>query len=89
MVRTIAHISGTIAMLLTSILWLLLLSAGRADRLIDSLAGAENEYKIVFGAGLLAVALALVAAVRGARWWFVGLAFSTGTLAFFTYVLSR
>jgi hypothetical protein len=76
-------------MLLTSLLWLSLLDAGRADRLVDHLAGAENEYKIVLGTALLAVILAFVAAIRGARWWLLGLAFSVATLGFFTYTLSR
>ncbi|MGZ4816958.1 MAG: hypothetical protein ACXVZV_16210 [Terriglobales bacterium] len=58
------------------------------DRLADNLAGARNEFKVVLGAGLLAVVLALVAAIRAAKWWFVGLAFSLGTLGFFTYALS-
>ena len=76
-------------MLLTSLLWFSLLDARRADRFIDNLAGAESEYKIVLGAGIFAVVLALVAAIRGARWWFLGFAFSAATLGFFTYTLSR
>lgn len=76
-------------MLLTGLLWLSLLDAGRADRFIDNLAGAESEYKIVLGAALSTVVLVLVAAIRGARWWFLGLVFSVGTLGFFTYSLSR
>lgn len=76
-------------MLLTSLLWLSLLNAGRADRFIDNLAGAESEYKIVLGAGLSAVVLVLVAAIRGAKWWLLGFAFSAGTLGFFTCTLSR
>ena len=76
-------------MLLTSLLWLSLLDAGRADRVVDSLVGAHNEYKIVLGTALLAVTLAFVAAVRGAKGWLLGLAVSVGTLGFFTYALSR
>jgi hypothetical protein len=76
-------------MLLTSLLWLSLLDAGKADRVVDNLAGAQNEYKIVLGIALLAVALAFVAAIRGAKGWFLGLAVSVGTLGFFTYALSR
>ncbi len=89
MARAFANLLGTIAMLLTGLLWLSLLSAGRADRIIDGLAGAQNEYKVVLGAAFLAVVLVLVAATRGAKWWFVGLAFSVGTLGFFTYALAR
>ena len=76
-------------MLITSLLWFSLLDARKADRIVNSLAGADNEYKVVLGAGLLAVVLAFVAAIRGAKWWFMGLALSMGTLGFFTYTLSR
>jgi len=89
MARALAHLLGTIGMLLTSLLWLSLLEAGRADRFVDDLAGAKNEYKVVLGAALLAVVFVFVAAIRGARWWLFGLAFSVGTLGFFTYALSR
>lgn len=75
-------------MLLTTVLWLLLLNAGKADRFVNSLAGSHNEYKVVLGAGLLAVLFAFVATMRGAKWWVFGLAFSVATLAFFTYSLS-
>ena len=74
---------------LTSLLWLSLLDAGRADRVVDNLEGAQNEYKVVLGTALLAVALAFVAAIRGAKGWLLGLAVSVGTLGFFTYALSR
>ncbi len=76
-------------MLLTSLLWLSLLDPGRADHFIDNLAGAESEYKIVLGTAISAVILGLVAAIRGAKWWFLGFAFSAATLGFFTYTLSR
>ena len=76
-------------MLLTTLLWLALPQAGRADRLVDKLGGAQNEYMIALGTGLLAVVSVFVAAVRGAKWWCIGLAFSVGTLGFFTYALSR
>jgi len=76
-------------MLLTSLLWFLLLGAGRADRFVNNLAGARNEYKVVLGTALLAVVFVFVAAIRGARWWLFGLALSVGTLGFFTYALSR
>ena len=89
MVRTFANLLGTTGLLLTGLLWLSLLDAGRIDLLIDGLVGAHNEYKFVFGTAFLAVVLTFVAAIRGARWWFVGLAFSVGTLGFFTYALSR
>ena len=89
MSRAYAHLLGTIAMLLTLLLWLALLDVGTADRLVDRLAGPQNEYKIVLGTGLLAVVLAFVAAVRGAKGWLAGLALSLGTLGFFTYALSR
>ena len=62
MTRALAHLAGAVAILLTSLLWLSLFHAGNADRLVDNLAGAENEYKIVLGAGLLAVILLFVAA---------------------------
>lgn len=89
MPRALAHLSGTIAMLLTGLIWLSLLDAGRADRLVDNLAGAANEYRVVLGAAFLAVILVFIAAIRGARWWFLGLAFPAGTLGFLTYTLSR
>ena len=89
MTRAFAHLMGTIAMLLTTLLWLSLLQAGRADRMVDNLVGSQNEYKIVLGVALLAVMLGFVAAIRGAKWWFLGLAFSVGTLGFFTYALSK
>jgi hypothetical protein len=62
---------------------------GRADRLADNLAGFRNEYRVVLGAGLLAVILSFVAAIRAARWWYVAVVYSLGTLAVFTYALSR
>jgi len=49
-------------MLLTTLLWLCLLDASRADRIADNLAGFRNEYRVVLGAGLLAVILSFVAA---------------------------
>jgi hypothetical protein len=55
---------------------------------VNSLAGPQHEYKIVLGVALLATVLALVASIRGSRWWCVGLALSSATLAFFTYRLS-
>jgi len=85
----LAYALGAIGLLLTSLLWLSLLDAGRVDRLVDRLAGAQHEYKIVLGTGFLAVALVFVAAIRGTKWWFFGLAFSVATLGFFMYTLSR
>ncbi|HXX01073.1 MAG TPA: hypothetical protein VEJ00_07660 [Candidatus Acidoferrales bacterium] len=89
MARAFAHLAGAIAMLLTSLLWVALLHGGKADRFLDDLAGAQNEYKVVLGTALLAVILAFVAAIRADRRWFLGVAFSVGTLGFFTYALSR
>ncbi|HXJ90628.1 MAG TPA: hypothetical protein VMS18_27715 [Candidatus Binatia bacterium] len=89
MARTVAHLLGTVGVLLTSLLWLSLLNVSKADRFVNSLSGSQNEYKIVLGAGFLAVVFAFAAAVRGARWWFIGLLFSVGTLGFFTYSLSH
>jgi hypothetical protein len=39
-------------MLLSMLLWLSLLNPPRADHLVDSLAGPQQEYKIVLGAAL-------------------------------------
>jgi peptidoglycan biosynthesis protein MviN/MurJ (putative lipid II flippase) len=89
MSRPFAHLAGTISMLLTMILWLCLLDPGKADRMVDNLAGFRNEYRVVLGAGLAAVLLSWVAAIRAARWWYVGVMCSLGTLGFFTYALSR
>jgi hypothetical protein len=75
-------------MLLTMLLWLSLLNPPKADRLVDSLAGSQHEYKIVLGAALLATVFSFVAAIRGSKWWYIGMALSSGTLAFFTYHLS-
>jgi len=88
MPRALAHLAGTISMLLTMRLWLSLLDPDKADRIVDNLAGFRNEYRVVLGAGLLAVLLSLVAAIRAAR-WYVAVMCSLGTLGFFTYVLSR
>jgi hypothetical protein len=87
--RALAHVAGTISLLLTTLLWLCLLDAGRADRIADSLAGFRNEYRVVLGAGLLAVVLAFVAAIQATRLWYVLVICSLGTLAVFTYALSR
>ncbi len=89
MARFLAHVLGAIGLLLTILLWLSLLDASRVDRFVDGLAGAQHEYKIVFGAAFVAVALLFVAAIRGVKWWFLGFAFSVGTFGFFTYALSR
>jgi hypothetical protein len=89
MSRAVAHLARTISMLLTTLLWLCLLEPGRADRIVDSLAGFRNEYRVVLGAGLLAVILSFVAAIRATRWWYVAVMCSLGTLAAFTYALSR
>jgi hypothetical protein len=89
MSRALAHLAGTISMVLTALLWLCLLDAGRADRITDNLAGFRNEYRVVLGTGLLAVFLSFVAAIRAARWWYVAVMCSLGTLAVFTYALSQ
>jgi hypothetical protein len=89
MSRALAHLAGTISMLLTTLLWLCLLDAGQADRLVDNLAGFRNEYRVVLGAELLAVILSFVAAIRAARLWYIAVVCSLGTLAVFTYALSR
>jgi hypothetical protein len=86
--RQLSHLLGTAAMLLITLLWLSLLNPPRADRLFDSLAGPQHEYKIVLGAALLSTAFSFIAAIRASRWWYIGVALSSGTLAFFTYTLS-
>jgi hypothetical protein len=89
MSAALARVAGTISMLLTTLLWLCLLDAGRADRVADNLAGFRNEYRVVLGAGLLAVILSFVAAIRAAMWWYVAVLCSLGTLSVFIYALSR
>lgn len=86
--RQISHLLGTVGTLLVMLLWLSLLNPQKADHFVNSLAGPQHEYKIVLGAALLATGLTLVASIRGSRWWCVGLAWSSATLAFFTYRLS-
>ena len=86
--RQFSHTLGTAGMLLTMLLWLSLLNPRKADHLVDSLAGSQNEYKIVLGAALLSTVLSFIAAIRGSKWWCIGIALSSGTLAFFTYTLS-
>ena len=86
--RQFSHLLGTAGMLLTLLLWFSLLDPPKADHLVNSLAGSQHEYKIVFGAALLSTALSFVAAVCGSKWWCIGMALSLGTLAFFTYSLS-
>jgi hypothetical protein len=86
--RHFSHLLGTIAALISMLLWLSLLNPPGADRFVDNLAGAQHEYKIVLCAALLSVVLSFIAAVRGSRWWYAGVALSSATLAFFTYRLS-
>jgi hypothetical protein len=88
MSRQLSHLLGTIGTLITMLLWLSLLYPPKADRFVDSLAGSQHEYKIVLGAALLSVVLSFIAAVRGSKWWYAGMALSSATLAFFTYTLS-
>jgi len=75
-------------MQLTLFLWFSLLNPPKADHLVNSLAGSQHEYKIVFVAALFSTAFSFIAAIRGSKWWYIGMALSLGTLAFFTYVLS-
>ena len=89
MSRALAHLAGAISMLLTMLLWLSLLDASKADRIVDNLVGFRNEYRAVLGAGFGAVLLSFVAAVRAAKWWYVAVMCSAGTLGLFTYALSR
>jgi hypothetical protein len=86
--RHFSHLLGTVGMLLTILLWLSLLNPPKADHLVDSLAGPQHEYAIVLGAALLSSVFSFIAAVRGSKWWYLGVALSSGTLAFFTYSLS-
>jgi hypothetical protein len=77
-----------IGILLSMALRLSLISPSRADRFVDSLAGPHHEYKIVLGTVLLATVFAFVAAIGASKWWYIGAALSSGTLAFFTTGLS-
>jgi len=86
--RYLSHLLGTTGMLLTMLLWLSLLNPPRADRFVDSLAGPLHEYKVVLGTALFATVLVFVAAIRGSKLWYVGVALSSATLAFFAYILS-
>jgi hypothetical protein len=86
--RNLSHLLGTVGMLLVMLLWLSLLNPPKADHLGDSLAGPQHEYKIVLGAAVLSLVFSFIAAVRGSKWWYIGVALSSGTLAFFTYSLS-
>jgi hypothetical protein len=88
MSRQLSHLLGTIGMLITMLLWLSLLNPPKADRFVDHLAGSQYEYKIVLCAAMLSAVFSFIAAVRGSKWWYVGVAFSSATLAFFTYTLS-
>jgi hypothetical protein len=88
MSRQFSHLLGTIGMLITMLLWLSLLNPPKADRFVDNLAGSQHEYKIVLGAALLSTVFSFIAAIRGSKWWYVGMALSSATLAFFTYTLS-
>jgi hypothetical protein len=88
MSRNSFHLLGTVASLITVLLWLSLIDPPKSDRIIDNLAGSQHEYKIVLCAALLSVVLSFVAALRGSKWWYVGMALSSATLAFFIYALS-
>jgi hypothetical protein len=86
--RPFSHLLGTSGMLLTMLLWVSLLNPRKADHFVNSIAGSQHEYKIVLGAALLSTVFSFVAAIRGSKWWYIGMALSSGTLAFFTYRLS-
>ncbi len=62
-------------------LWLSLLNPPRADHLVDSLAGPQHECKIVLGAAVLSMAFSFIAAIRGSKWWHLGVTLLLGTLA--------
>jgi hypothetical protein len=86
--RPFSHLLGIVGMLLVVLLWLSLLNPPKADHLVDSLAEPQHEYKIVLGAALLSTVFSFIAAIRGSKWWYLGVALSSGTLGFFTYSLS-
>jgi hypothetical protein len=86
--RHLSHLMGAVGMIVILGLWLSLLHPAGADRFVNRLAGAQHEYKIVLGASLAATGLTFTAAVRGSRWWYLGVALSSGTLALFTIRLS-
>jgi len=86
--RQVSHLLGATGMLLVMLLWLALFNPPRADHLANSLAGSQHEYKIVLGAACLSIVFSFIAAIRGSKWWYIGVALSSGTLAFFTYTLS-
>ena len=67
MERQFPHLLGLVGMILIVLLWVSLLNPPRADRFVDSLAGAQHEYKIVLGTAFLATVLAFVAAMRASR----------------------
>jgi hypothetical protein len=86
--RQLSHLMGTAGTIVTLLLWFCLLNPPRADRFVNGLAGREHEYLIVLGAALLATVAAFVAAIRGSKWWYLAVALSSGTLAFFTIRLA-
>jgi len=88
MTRLIAHLLGAAAMVVVGLMWLSLLDARMADRVVDGLFGAQNEYKVVLGAGMVATVMAFIAALRGTKRWLVGVALALATLGFFTFALS-
>jgi hypothetical protein len=57
--RHFSHLLGTIAALISMLLWLSLLNPPGADRFVDNLAGAQHEYKIVLCAALLSVSVVI------------------------------
>jgi len=85
--RLLAHLLGTMGLILMLLLWLSLLVPLRADQLVNKIAGPQHEYKIVLGAAMLSSVLSLVAAICGAKWWYLAAVLSVGTLGFFTFTL--
>jgi hypothetical protein len=86
--RQLLHLMGTAGVLVSLMLWLCLLNPSKADRFVNSLAGREHEYLIVLGGALLATGATFLAAIRASAWWYLGVALSSGTLAFFAIRLS-
>ncbi len=87
--RHLSHLMGAVGMIVILGLWLISCSTRQElTAFVNRLAGAQHEYKIVLGASLAATGLTFTAAVRGSRWWYLGVALSSGTLALFTIRLS-
>lgn len=87
--RALGHLFGALAALIVAGMWLSLLDPHRADRVANHFFGAAHEYKLVLGAGLLAVCFSFLAALRAAKAWYLGVAAALATLGFFVFALSR